>query len=965
MFDKLKRRLGLDISQENLRIRAEQLNMLIAELPFLIGTNVVLELLVVWLMWGRLGHGALLMWLAVLYLIHAQEIIHWLRSPKKIRSIEECMHWQRQFLWSFGLVGVIWGSAGFFMFIPDSPVLQAFLLCVMIGIAAGVVASSQAFLLAQQSYVVLVIFPIMSSLFLQHDRDNYLLATMLGLFLVFVAKVGRDQSRNLELSIRRQFENIELVENLKRANDQLALAQRAAQAGIWEWVVANDRMIWTDELYLLFGLDPHTATASFDSWRNIIHPADRERAAAEVFETFRNGTPLFSEYRIVMPDGQLKCIVALGNSTRNEHGKTVSMTGLCYDNTAQKVAQRRAHQAESRYHTLIEQAGSALLVHDLEGCLLEVNRQACETLGYNREELLQMKIEDISMGFELANARRNWEQLESGNPLVFTTTHRRKDGCTFPVEVRLSSIVLDEQRLVMSLVSDISERHRFEVALQLSEERYRSFAEKLPLGITVLQDGLVKYVNQAMSNLLGYPAEEVLEKPFMHLIHEEDRNWAVDLHQRRMQGEDVRKAFVVRTIHRDGTVRRWEMHSSTTEWDGKRSSLAIVADITERVAMEEALRGSVRQLEEKELAKTRFLAAAGHDLRQPVAAANLFVEALKNTRTTKQQSELIGMLDQSMTVFSDLLERLLDISRFDAGLVKPQIVSFNLIELFGLLEQNFAEDARKRGLAFRVFFPMRNPLIVRTDIGLLQSVMMNLVTNAIKYTYWGGVLVAARQRGDRVLLQVWDTGCGIAEADIDKIFDEFYQVSNPQRNREAGLGLGLSICQRAIALLDGEITCRSNFGRGSVFELSLPLDREQQAVEHVAEPGEFKVVSDKNLFDGKRIVVLEDDWLVAEGMIHLLEGVGAEVLHFENAEEAFMRKDIASADFFVVDYSLGSDLTGAAFLQALQSKSSTPVKGVIVTGETSSKFIEGIAGMPWPVLHKPINYAKLAAALSS
>jgi len=121
--------------------------------------------------------------------------------------------------------------------------------------------------------------------------------------------------------------------------------------------------------------------------------------------------------------------------------------------------------------------------------------------------------------------------------------------------------------------------------------------------------------------------------------------------------------------------------------------------------MEEALRNSVRQLEEKELAKTRFLAAAGHDLRQPVAAANLFVEALKYTEPTPRQNELITKLDQSMTVFSDLLERLLDISRFDAGLVKPQIVSFNLIELFGWLEQNFAEDARGRGWPSVSSFP--------------------------------------------------------------------------------------------------------------------------------------------------------------------------------------------------------------------------------------------------------------------
>jgi DNA-binding response OmpR family regulator len=150
-----------------------------------------------------------------------------------------------------------------------------------------------------------------------------------------------------------------------------------------------------------------------------------------------------------------------------------------------------------------------------------------------------------------------------------------------------------------------------------------------------------------------------------------------------------------------------------------------------------------------------------------------------------------------------------------------------------------------------------------------------------------------------------------------------------------------------------------------VFELSLPLDRNYQIVEHFSEPRNASEVPDRNLFDGKRVVVVEDDWLVAEGMINLLSGVGAEVLHFHNAEEAFKQKDIATADYFVVDFSLGKDLSGAAFLQTLESRTEKPVKGVIVTGETSSKFIEGIAGLSWPVLHKPINFAKLTAALNS
>src|SRR5512142_2702286 len=260
MFDRLSERLGLDISQENLRIRAEQMRALIKAFPAMIAGNMVLEPLVVWLMWERLEHGVLLLWMASLYVIHAQEIIHVLRSSKKIRSIEECKRWQRQFLRSFTLVGALWGSAGLFMFVPGDPVLQAFMLCLMIGLAAAVVASTQAFLVAQQSFVVLVLLPILTRMLFQPDPDYYVLAAMVGVFLLFVAKAGRDQSRNLELSIRRSIENAELVNNLRRANEQLSVAQRAAQAGVWEWDISG-RLTWSNELFLLFGLDPNSAHA--------------------------------------------------------------------------------------------------------------------------------------------------------------------------------------------------------------------------------------------------------------------------------------------------------------------------------------------------------------------------------------------------------------------------------------------------------------------------------------------------------------------------------------------------------------------------------------------------------------------------------------------------------------------------------------------------------------------------------
>ncbi|HLP97804.1 MAG TPA: PAS domain S-box protein [Sideroxyarcus sp.] len=773
------------------------------------------------------------------------------------------------------------------------------------------------------------------------------------LYMFIVALVGL--MATTMLGERKKIES-----SLLNVNELLRETQSVAKIGSWRINTQTQELLWSDETYRIFGI-PVGTPMTYQDFLGRVHPDDRAQVDIE-WHTALNGTPYQIQHRIVV-DGETRWVEERARLDIDTDSQVHSVTGSVQDITDNKIAQRRIEHSESRYKALLQQAADAMFIHDFNGRILEVNQQACDTLGYSSEELCQMRLEEIAPNFQLNASQPKWEQLDPGKPVCFNSFHRRKDGSIFPVEVRLVVLELDHEKVVMALASDISERQHAEAALQESEARYRSFAERLPLGIAVLQDGLIKYVNHATTELIGYSTDELMGKPFPHLIHEDDRAGMLDLHRRRMQGEDVEGRFPVRIIRKDGAVRQWELHTSTTDWAGKRSSLAILVDITERNAMEEALRNSLRQLEEKGLAKTRFLAAAGHDLRQPVAAANLFVDALRLAATDTRQKELIERLAQSMGIFSNLLERLLDISKFDAGLIKPQFVTFNLAELFNWLEQSFANLAQEKGLSFRLHFPMNKLVIVRTDVGLLQSVVMNLVSNALKFTTSGGILVSARLRNDKVILQVWDTGSGINDADLPYIFDEFYQANNPQRSREGGLGLGLSICRRAISLLGATVTCRSRSGHGSVFEFCLPLHGKPHEQGHLTPINAPDEVANEQLVKGKRVVVVEDDALVAHGMLDLMQGMGATVLRFRNAEEALHHSEIAAADFFIVDYALGGKLSGIQFLETLQQRQPAPIRAVVVTGETSSQFIHNTADCPWPVLHKPVNYAKLTAGL--
>lgn len=490
--------------------------------------------------------------------------------------------------------------------------------------------------------------------------------------------------------------------------------------------------------------------------------------------------------------------------------------------------------------------------------------------------------------------------------------------------------------------------------------------EKSPSGIAVYQkNGPCVMANEAFAKLIGATTAEVLKQDFRNNESWKRNGLLGFANQAFDTGETIRRD--VEGITSFGKKVMLECILASIPISGQPHLLLIINDIADRAKAEHALTESVRQLEQKELAKTRFLAAAGHDLRQPVAAANLFIDALKLTDATPRQTEIIRRLDQSMETFTGLLDALLNVSKLDAGIIKPEIASINVTDIFNWLEQNFAPMTRTKNLGFHLYFPMNSSLVIRGDLGLIRSVLMNLVSNAIKFTSTGGIMVSARKRGGDVLFQVWDTGMGIPAEYLEQIFDEFYQVNNPQRDRSGGLGLGLSIAKRALTLLHSKITCRSIIGRGSVFEFRLPLDTSPEGIALLQ-------LDNKNLppddfgttfAQGKRFVVVEDDVLVSQAMLSWLESMGGIVKHFVSAEDALMHAETNQADYYIADFMLGGKLNGIQFLNRVRNNRGGTMCAVLVTGDTSKDFIRHAVKCDWPVLHKPINTRKLIAELSA
>jgi two-component system, sensor histidine kinase len=378
--------------------------------------------------------------------------------------------------------------------------------------------------------------------------------------------------------------------------------------------------------------------------------------------------------------------------------------------------------------------------------------------------------------------------------------------------------------------------------------------------------------------------------------------------------------------------------------------------------VEEATRELTAQKEEAErasLAKSRFLAAASHDLRQPMHALILFVTALKERIQYPEVSRIVSNIEASVSAMLSLFNALLDISRLDAGVLHAKPTDFELDSLLQRLQIEFAPHAMEKGLRFRV---MRSSAIVTSDPVLLERVLMNLISNAIRYTVQGGVVVGCRKRKGKVRIEVWDSGPGIPAERHRDIFQEFYQLRNPERDRSKGLGLGLAIVDRMARLLETRIHLKSSEAKGSVFAIEVP----RAVVSHVGQEAAERQTNQANSLAGALVVVIDDEAAILDGMRGLLQEWGCEVLAAESGAEALaqLRRVGRTPDAVISDYRLREEETGAAVIARIQAAMGVPLPGVLITGDTGPDTLREAQVSGYQLLHKPVRPAKLRALLT-
>jgi len=536
--------------------------------------------------------------------------------------------------------------------------------------------------------------------------------------------------------------------------------------------------------------------------------------------------------------------------------------------------------------------------------------------------------------------------------------------------------------------------------LEAERNRYKWLFENALHGIFQADlDGNLTRSNRALARICGYSGRRQME----HQL-----NLARDLFCEPAELEAIREQLTLtgqlflyetRLRRADGQPVEVSMNILLRQ-EGEHAIIeAFVADITERKRVQQRMRSlneeleqrvsertrelvslndrlwyevSIRQQAEQEMqaakeaaeaanrSKDKYLAAASHDLLQPLNAARLLVAALQERSLPPEETELVDRVHLALDGAEHLLTDLLDISRLDQNAIQPELQSFSVEQLLQGLRAEFEPIAQQEGLEFRV---RSSRHWISSDLRLLTRILRNLLSNAFRYTDQGGVLLGFRSRGDRLLIQVWDTGGGIPEDQQQAIFGEFCRLTQ-KRTQRAGVGLGLAIVDRIARMLEHPVSLNSRLGSGSCFQIEVPRVCGQSISAVGAAAGMHVSPFSPDQLHERRVLVLDNDHAILASMQALLGGWGCDVVSASDLDSALQQMHAEPVALILADYHLEGEATGLELLPRMQQQGLSPVPVVMLTADRTDATRRAFADAGVRVLNKPVKPGKLRALMS-
>ncbi len=583
---------------------------------------------------------------------------------------------------------------------------------------------------------------------------------------------------------------------------------------------------------------------------------------------------------------------------------------------------------------------------------------------------------------------------DSNGRLIHESEQRLSDGRV--LEIRTHPLPTGGY---VNTFTDITERYQHAEALSESERWIRLITDHVPALIAYLNADLVyEFTNKVYEQWYCWPRGVMLGQSLRE-AHSEQHYQRLEAYvARALAGESVTFEFAETNINnqerymlrsyvpnrlangevvgifvliRDITERRrtaealhqayQNLEQRVQERTAELTTLndQLLREIDERSRVELRLREAKREAEQANLSKTKFLAAVSHDLLQPLNAARLFTSALLERREPVANAQLVRNVSNSLQDVENLLGTLVDISKLDAGVIKADVAPFALSELLDNLAAEYAQIARSEGLALHF---VGCSVLVRSDMQLLARILRNLLTNAIRYTPSGRLVLGCRRHRQRVSIQVWDSGIGIAENRLEEIFQEFKRGDVQRPNQDRGLGLGLAIVEKIAGILGHRIQVRSWPGKGSMFSIDVPLSAT------APKPLPCLDMSEPMLerLRGARVWVLDNDAAICAGMRTLLEGWGCQVVTALSEQDLARQVDNyhAEADLLIADYHLDNDQNGVDAVARINARRASPIPAMMITANYSNELKQQIRERGHTLMHKPVRPMKLKIAMS-
>ncbi len=556
---------------------------------------------------------------------------------------------------------------------------------------------------------------------------------------------------------------------------------------------------------------------------------------------------------------------------------------------------------------IFEMSLDGIFIETLEGKILDCNEAACRMFGYTHEEMVGLRIHDLvpeDFAKELPDVI---EEDTDGKALE--RVNRRKDGTLFPTEIHTKIIDLDGERRLIAYVRDMSEKKRVEAYAVEAESKFRSIVEQSLVGIYIIQDNRLVYVNPRMEEITGY-GPSLKGMSAIDIIHPDDRDTVRNHIQKRIEGEIDQVRYPFRFLRPDGQTIYVEAHGMRFEYEGRPAIMGALLDVTDKVEYERELIEARERAEEMNRLKTNFLANMSHEIRTPLTSIIGYADVLSEEIEGTPQ-ELLAFIRQSGERLMETLNSVLDLAQIESKSIHIDLRPLDLYELAQNTVQLFSRQAEGKGLSIRLEQPADVRVMACIDQAAFNRVLNNLVSNAIKFTHEGEVVLSVDKEGDRAVVRVRDTGIGIGEAFKEHLFHAFRQESTGQSREYEGSGLGLVITRHLVELMGGEIHVESTRGVGSTFIIRFP------AAEPEGEPVD-RLAAGLKTMQGKYRILAVDDHDHTRTLFKRMLGKSYEVDTVATATELIEAAGRTQYDVVLVDINLGGNTSGVDLLGALR-----------------------------------------------